>query len=108
MRKKTGVNQYFKVLLDKKIPMQAGLGGGSGNAATAMHAFNVLCNFPAKTTDLETWSGEIGSDITFFFSSGTAYCTGYQMIYISICIYMLKLYVYMIIHIYVYKENNNI
>jgi hypothetical protein len=46
MRTKTGKQQYFKVFLDKKVPMQAGLGGGSGNAATAMHAFNTLCGFP--------------------------------------------------------------
>lgn len=46
MRKKTGINQYFRVLLDKYVPMQAGLGGGSGNAATAMHAFNKLCGLP--------------------------------------------------------------
>ena len=37
-----------KVFLDKRVPMQAGLGGGSGNAATAMHAFNTLCGYPRK------------------------------------------------------------
>lgn len=56
--------------------MQAGLGGGSGNAATAMHAFNVLTGYPATNEQLIQWSGEIGSDISFFFSGGTAYCTG--------------------------------
>lgn len=76
MRIKTGINQYFKVKLDKNIPMQAGLGGGSGNAATAMFAFNKLTSFPASQRDLKEWSADIGSDITFFFSSGTAYCTG--------------------------------
>ena len=46
MRSKTGRNQYFKIHLEKEVPMQAGLGGGSGNAATAMFAFNALCGFP--------------------------------------------------------------
>ncbi len=46
MRQKTGIKQHFKVHLNKLIPIQAGLGGGSGNAATAMFAFNKLCNFP--------------------------------------------------------------
>jgi hypothetical protein len=32
--------------------MQAGLGGGSGNAATAMHAFNSLCDYPASKEQL--------------------------------------------------------
>lgn len=58
MRSKTGQQQYFKVFLDKKVPMQAGLGGGSGNAATAMHAFNSLCGFPGRTTvDVEQIHG---------------------------------------------------
>ena len=48
MRTKTGRQQYFKVFLDKRVPMQAGLGGGSGNAATAMHAFNTLCGYPGN------------------------------------------------------------
>jgi len=76
MRTKTGREAYFKVHLDKYVPMQAGLGGGSGNAATAMYAFNTLCDYPGSNEDLKLWSGDIGSDITFFFSSGTAYCTG--------------------------------
>lgn len=76
MRKKTGTQTYFHVHLEKTVPMQAGLGGGSGNAATAMYAFNALNNFAASNDDLKLWSGDIGSDITFFFSTGTAYCTG--------------------------------
>lgn len=48
MRKKTGIKQHFKIHLDKRIPMQAGLGGGSGNAATAMFAFNALCGYPGS------------------------------------------------------------
>lgn len=76
MRSKTGKKDHFKVHLEKIVPMQAGLGGGSGNAATAMYAFNALSGFPASNDDLKSWSADIGSDITFFFSTGTAYCTG--------------------------------
>mmetsp|Transcript_3675 Transcript_3675/g.5031 ORF Transcript_3675/g.5031 Transcript_3675/m.5031 type:complete len:356 (+) Transcript_3675:73-1140(+) len=76
MRTKTGIQQFFRLYLDKIVPMQAGLGGGSSNAATAMHGFNVLCGYPASQENLLLWSGDIGSDISFFFSSGTAYCTG--------------------------------
>jgi 4-diphosphocytidyl-2-C-methyl-D-erythritol kinase len=76
MREKTGIEQYFKIYLDKKVPIQAGLGGGSANAATAMFAFNKLCDYPVSMDDMMLWSGEIGSDVTFFFTSGTAYCTG--------------------------------
>jgi len=77
MRSKSSFkNAYFRVRLDKIVPLQAGLGGGSGNAATAMFAFNKLTGFTASLADLQRWSGDIGSDITFFFSTGTAYCTG--------------------------------
>lgn len=54
----------------------AGLGGGSGNAATALWAANRLTDQPATNAELLEWSGEIGSDISVFFSQGAAYCTG--------------------------------
>lgn len=76
MREKTGQRKYFAMSLDKHVPIQAGLGGGSGNAATAMYAFNALVGHPASNDELKLWSADIGSDITFFFSPGTAYCTG--------------------------------
>ncbi len=75
-RAKTGVNQYFWVELEKKVPHGAGLGGGSGNAATALWAANELCGRPATEKELLEWSGDIGSDISVFFSKGAAYCTG--------------------------------
>lgn len=75
-RKKTGLNFGVKILLEKRIPHQAGLGGGSSNAATTLWALNQLHGNPATIQDLIKWSGEIGSDITFFLSEGTAFCTG--------------------------------
>jgi 4-diphosphocytidyl-2-C-methyl-D-erythritol kinase len=60
----------------KTVPHGAGLGGGSGNAATALWAANELSNRPASNSDLLEWSAEIGSDISVFFSQGAAYCTG--------------------------------
>lgn len=76
MREKTGIPMYFKANLIKKVPAQAGLGGGSANAATAMWGANELMGRPASLDDMIKWSSELGSDITFFFSQGTAYCTG--------------------------------
>jgi len=75
-RRKTGIKQHFWVELDKKVPHGAGLGGGSGNAATTLFAANKLCGSPASEKELLAWSGEIGSDISVFFSNGAAYCTG--------------------------------
>jgi 4-diphosphocytidyl-2-C-methyl-D-erythritol kinase len=48
MREKTGVQMYFKTNLIKKCPAQAGLGGGSANAATAMWGANELMGRPAS------------------------------------------------------------
>ena len=62
--------------LEKQIPMQAGLGGGSSNAATTLWALNQLTNTPLSTEQLMTLGSFLGSDVPFFFSSGTAFCTG--------------------------------
>jgi len=77
VRSKTGnEDKFFKANLVKQVPAQAGLGGGSGNAAAAMWGANELLGRPATLEQLVEWSGALGSDITFFLSQGTAYCTG--------------------------------
>jgi 4-diphosphocytidyl-2-C-methyl-D-erythritol kinase len=74
-RRKTGTQKYFWVHLDKQVPTGAGLGGGSGNAATALWAANQMNGNIASEKELQAWSAEIGSDCPFFFSQGVAYCT---------------------------------
>lgn len=75
-RAKTGNQTPIRIHLEKKIPMQAGLGGGSSNAATALWAFSKLFNLELSLEELLRLGAEIGSDVSFFFSSGTAYCEG--------------------------------
>ena len=75
-RRKTSLHTYLKIHLEKHIPWEAGLGGGSSNAATTLWAINKLCGSPASMEELALWGAEIGSDVPFFFSLGTAYCTG--------------------------------
>ncbi len=75
-RRKTGILTPFSIHLDKHIPQQAGLGGGSSNAATTLWACNRLCGRPVSDRELAHWGDEIGSDISFFLSGGTAYGTG--------------------------------
>ncbi|CAJ1371956.1 unnamed protein product [Effrenium voratum] len=77
-RKKSGFRTFFRVNLEKEIPAQAGMGGGSSNAATAFFGANLLCGMKASPEDLISWADDpvIGSDATFFLSEGTAYCTG--------------------------------
>jgi len=76
-RQKTGLSFGLAAHLEKKIPMEAGLGGGSSNAATTLWALNELTDHPASEDELRTWAAELGADVAFFFSSGTAFCTGY-------------------------------
>lgn len=75
-RRKTGLPVHAKIHLEKYIPIESGLGGGSSNAATTLWALNELTGQSASLDELIQWSGEIGSDPSFFFSQGTAYCTG--------------------------------
>lgn len=75
-RKKTGIRQPVAIQLEKRIPMEAGLGGGSSNAATTLFALNQLAGGVASESELQEWSAEIGSDIPFFFSLGRAVCRG--------------------------------
>lgn len=75
-RIKSGIPLYVTIHLDKRIPIEAGLGGGSSNAATVLWAMNELAGLPFCSNTLLEWSAEIGSDIPFFFATGSAYCRG--------------------------------
>lgn len=75
-RRKTGYQGGFNIHLEKKIPVQAGLGGGSSNAATTLWGCCQLAGISIPSHTLGEWGSEIGSDIPFFFSLGRAYCTG--------------------------------
>lgn len=59
------------VTIDKRIPMEAGLGGGSADAAASLLAFARLWG-GAPLTLLREVAGGIGSDVPFFLSGGTA------------------------------------
>jgi 4-diphosphocytidyl-2-C-methyl-D-erythritol kinase len=74
--KRARLTMPVHIELTKRIPVQAGMGGGSADAAAALFAVNRLAGYPASMASLREWGAELGSDISFFFSSGTAYCTG--------------------------------
>ena len=65
-----------EIHIEKRIPTQAGFGGGSSNAATTLWALNELSGRPATIQELIHIGSKIGSDVPFFFFLGTAYCTG--------------------------------
>ena len=60
------------VKLKKRVPMGAGLGGGSSDAAAALAAVNRLYGLGVRRGRLEELAGELGSDCAFFVRGGTA------------------------------------
>lgn len=64
------------VLLKKRLPTQAGLGGGSSDAASAILAANHLWRLDLDPKRLEEIAGELGSDVPFFVRGQAASCSG--------------------------------
>ena len=62
--------------LDKKIPMGAGLGGGSSNAAAVLLAIPALAHRLLPPDRLLTLATQLGSDVPFFLTGGTALALG--------------------------------
>ena len=62
--------------LVKHIPTEAGLGGGSADAAYTLLAINELCRLELSPEQLETLAGELGSDCPFFIQSRPVLVTG--------------------------------
>jgi len=75
-RQKTKTTIPLRIHIEKNIPQEAGLGGGSSNLATTLWALNHLSNTAIPIQELKKWAGEISSDAPFFFSLGTAYSSG--------------------------------
>ncbi|MDE2935622.1 MAG: 4-(cytidine 5'-diphospho)-2-C-methyl-D-erythritol kinase [Chloroflexota bacterium] len=71
-RIKTKLNAAVK----KMIPIAAGLGGGSGNAAIVLSAANLLSGHLLSESELTEVASQVGSDVPFFLSGGCALVTG--------------------------------
>ena len=65
-----------RLRLDKAIPAGAGLGGGSSDAAGALVLLNELWGLHLDSSALLALAAELGSDVPFFLSGGTALGTG--------------------------------
>lgn len=62
--------------LEKRIPMQAGLGGGSADAAATLHALNCLDGMRFSTERLCEIGAAVGADVPFCVAGGTQLCRG--------------------------------
>ncbi|HEU6447340.1 MAG TPA: 4-(cytidine 5'-diphospho)-2-C-methyl-D-erythritol kinase [Verrucomicrobiae bacterium] len=70
------ISDGVQIHLEKKIPMAAGLGGGSGNAATTLLALNELFGKPLSSEKTNEIAASLGSDINFFLQDKPALATG--------------------------------
>jgi len=76
MKKTYGFNQGVEVNLKKNLPVAAGLGGGSSDAAAAFRGVNRLFNLGASFEEMAQLSVPIGTDIPYCLYGKTALVTG--------------------------------
>lgn len=70
------VKQGVYIHLDKKIPVAAGLAGGSSDAAAALRGLNRLWRLGIPDEELQALGAELGSDVPFCVTGGTAIASG--------------------------------
>ena len=73
---KAQIKEGVRIHLEKKIPLAAGLGGGSGNAAVTLLGLNELFGQPLPAGELEKIAASLGSDIPFFLQTHPALAVG--------------------------------
>jgi len=72
----TRINAGIRIHLEKRIPLAAGLGGGSGNAASTLLGLNDLFGKPLTPDQLHQAAASLGSDVPFFLQTKPALATG--------------------------------
>jgi len=71
-----GIPEQAAIHLEKRIPAEAGLGGGSGNAAATLLGLNEMFDNPLTSGKLHELAGGLGSDIPFFLEDRPAVAVG--------------------------------
>jgi 4-diphosphocytidyl-2-C-methyl-D-erythritol kinase len=71
-----GEKPRLSIGIEKNIPIGAGLGGGSSDAAAVLLACNKLLGYPLGKETLRQIASRIGSDVPYFLHHGTAHATG--------------------------------
>ncbi len=66
----TNLKKHISIDIKKNIPVAAGLGGGSSDAAGTLLALNKLCDAPLSTLQLAELAKRIGADVPFFLYGG--------------------------------------
>jgi 4-diphosphocytidyl-2-C-methyl-D-erythritol kinase len=76
LRDETGCTAGATIRLKKRIPWQAGLGGGSSDAAATLVGLNDLWRLGLSPAALARIGADLGSDVPFFLNGPAAWCTG--------------------------------
>jgi len=76
LRRHTGCGRGALIELFKRIPMAAGLAGGSSDAAATLAGLNRLWGLGLPRSELAALSAHLGSDTAFFYATPAAWCLG--------------------------------
>ena len=76
MKEKYSFDEGVHIKLIKKIPIGAGLGGGSSDAAIALNELNRMWKLNLSYDELFTIALSLGSDVPYFLKEGSAYALG--------------------------------
>jgi len=76
LKKKFKVKHGVKIFVEKNVPLEAGLGGGSSNVATTLLNLNKLWGLKLKEKQLVELASQIGSDVPFFIGENAALVEG--------------------------------
>lgn len=76
LQKEAGISAGAQISLNKRLPLGAGLGGGSSDAATTLIGLNKLWNLHASLEDLSKWGVKLGADIPIFLHGHAAWGEG--------------------------------
>ena len=70
------LNRGVEIFIDKNIPSEAGLGGGSSDGATVLKMMRDLFKPEVSNEELASLGEKLGADVPFFIYGGTALCEG--------------------------------
>jgi len=73
---RTGQKRGVTIHIKKNLPIGAGLGGGSSDAASVLAGLNLLLSLRLSTEEMRSMALPIGSDVPFFIDGGTAFVSG--------------------------------
>jgi 4-diphosphocytidyl-2-C-methyl-D-erythritol kinase len=73
---RTATDRRWRATIEKRVPVAAGLGGGSSDAATALRLANATLEEPLPPDELRDLAAGLGADVPFFLHSGPQLGTG--------------------------------